>query len=416
MTDDKNYIWIKVLKQLDFPTIKIVREKQEKSADYFGPFPNTAPIRRMLKRIRKVFPYRSCNRKIEKNEDGSIESSNTKPCLYFHIGLCTAPCSEKQSKQDYRDQVNQVKQFFRSEHSDIKKDLEKKMKHFSKEKNYEKAAEYRDKLYDLKYLTQYSKISKDIDDETIKLQKKELAQQGLKNLIERLDLEPEENFRIECYDISNIQGSNATGSMVVWQGSKMQKNLYRKFKIKIKETPDDFAMMQEVLQRRLKYLLKNAKKQEESFSQKPNLIVVDGGKGQLSSALEIIKKFEPSIDYKIPCIGLAKREEEVFVIDENNPEKTFRKIKFTKRDPALKILQNLRDEAHRFGIGYHKLLRSKGMVYSELDLIPGVGEVTKKKLILAFGSVDGIRKASLEDINSVIRNRSTAKKIKKLLV
>jgi len=219
----------------------------------------------------------------------------------------------------------------------------------------------------------------------------------------RLDKIPE---RIEGYDISNIQGTNAVGSMVVFEKGLPKKSEYRKFRIKSKQTPDDFAMMKEVFNRRFSRI---DDKSQESIRQpadknqkiskatwpKPDLIVVDGGKGQLSAALEVIQ----ATSYKlpaIPTIGLAKRIEEIFVPGKNEP------IILDKDDPALQLLQRLRDEAHRFGIAYHRDLRSRQAVKSALDDIPGIGPKTKKLLKEKFGTVKNIRKASLDELAAVV--------------
>lgn len=425
MTDDKNYIWVKVNSELDFPIARIVREKKDDGADYFGPYPAITPIKRMLKNVRRVFKYRTCNRVIEERDD-SIFSSDPKPCLYYHLNLCSAPCIGNQAKKDYRQNITNLKQFFRSEHSILKNSLEKSMESAAKQENYEKAATFRDQLRDLNYLTEQIRITEGFDEKSLLKSNDDLALAGLKELLLGLGFEEHKkltpaqlkSFRIECYDISNIQGSNATSAMVVSIGGKAVPNLYRKFKIKSKSTPDDFAMLQETLTRRLKYLGQESIKAKinESFSQRPDLMLIDGGKGQVSSVLEILQAEKDPRIASIPCIGLAKREEEIILPVFGGDQLEFKTIHFSRRNPALKILQQIRDEAHRFGLGYHRLLRSKGMIYSQIDLIPGVGSETKKKLILAFGTIEGIKKAKLEDIIAVVKNRTTAMKIKKLLV
>jgi len=453
MTDDKSYIWVKIHSEMEFPIVKIVRSKKDDKADYFGPYPAVMPVKRLLKNVRKIFPYRTCNREIKEitinaettAAQTSVYSSDMKPCLYYHLGLCAAPCMAKQPKAEYRAIINNLKRFLRSEHDELKTDLKQQMQQAAGLRNYEKAAEIRDQLKDIEYLTQYSRIDEQVDE--VRLEEKILEQKykGLDELTKRLQnfslyfprLEERKlnqantttavvektgeaetqldwaNFKIECYDISNIQGSNAVAAMVVAVGGKAQTQLYRKFKIKSKSSPDDFAMLQETMQRRFKYLLADfADSLDPSFSIAPDLLVIDGGKGQLSSVLEILEPLWKQLGHRIPCIGLAKRQEEVVV----KVASGFQIVKFSKRSNALHILQGVRDEAHRFGLGYHRKLRSKGMVYSELDLIPGVGDITKKRLIMAFGSVAGIRKAKLVDIESVVKNRNTALKLKKLLI
>jgi excinuclease ABC subunit C len=434
--DDKSYLWIKIFSQMDFPRVTTVREKQNDGSDYFGPYPNVMPVRRMLKYLRKIFKYRTSTRTVEvrKNKQGKnyVYTSDPSPCFYYHLGLCSGACMGKQSKSEYRKQINDLKKFLRSEHQDLKKKYKKQMQNFAQNKQYEKAAEMRDKLFDLEYITKYSLIDESIDDITLKQRQISTNQQGIIELVKKLKIpklhvnkQTVKRFRIECYDISNIQGTNATSSMVVSVGGSLQNNQYRKFKIRSKQSPDDFLMLQETLQRRLKYLIKvlktkRSKNQDRSFLSRPDLIVIDGGKGQLSSVLKILHSFEKNYDIKIPVIGLAKKNEEIFVPEyaegNENTKINFRLVKINRRSPSLKVIQQLRDEAHRFGLGYHRLLRSKSMVYSELDLIPGVGKVTKQSLIKAFGSVQGIKKAKLQDIQTVVKNKKTAFTLKKLLV
>ncbi len=209
---------------------------------------------------------------------------------------------------------------------------------------------------------------------------------------------PFEIKRIECYDISNTQGTDKTASMVVFENGKPNYKEYRKFKIKTVVGSDDFASMQEVLSRRLargkaEYEAGTAEGAEpqSGFGVLPQLIVVDGGKGQLSSAVEIMDGF----GLKIPMIGLAKREEEIFLPGQSEP------IIIDKDDEALKLLQRIRDEAHRFAITFHRNLREKRTIRSELDDIAGIGFERKLALLRAFGSVDMIREARQEDLEAV---------------
>ncbi|PIR96015.1 MAG: hypothetical protein COT92_03315 [Candidatus Doudnabacteria bacterium CG10_big_fil_rev_8_21_14_0_10_42_18] len=224
--------------------------------------------------------------------------------------------------------------------------------------------------------------------------------------------------RIEGYDISNIQGTNAVGSMVVFEDGKPAKSHYRKFKIRDKQTPDDFAMMQEMLSRRFthsvnlrKFQNSNNKLQIKSKSQNPkeqwptpDLIVIDGGRGQLNAAIKVLtaNRYSPNA---IPIIGLAKRLEEIFIPGQETS------LILGKDDPTLHILQNLRDEAHRFGITFHKKLRSKQAIKSVLDEIPGIGPKTKKLLKQKFGGVANIKKTDFDDLKNII-GESKAKIIK----
>ncbi len=211
--------------------------------------------------------------------------------------------------------------------------------------------------------------------------------------------------RIECYDISNTQGTNAVGSMVVFVDGKPLKSQYRKFKIRGKDTPDDFAMMKEMLERRMQRIMNyEAGIMVKDTWDKPDLIVIDGGKGQLGVAASIIHNSK----FLIPIIGLAKRIEEIFL--PNSPEP----IILEHDQPALQLLQRLRDEAHRFGITFHRQLRSKQAVKSALDEIPGIGPKTKKLLKEKFGTVADVRQASFDELKTVVGEKIAAKIKQKL--
>ncbi len=202
--------------------------------------------------------------------------------------------------------------------------------------------------------------------------------------------------RIEGYDISNIQGTNPTGSMVVVKDGLPAKAEYRKFKINVKQTPDDFAMMREILDRRLARL----QSPDAAKWPKPDLIVVDGGKGQLGVAVALLKK----LHLAIPIIGLAKRIEEIFLAPTvaSGVPHNFRSIILSHDNSALQLLQRLRDEAHRFGITFHRSLRSKAAVKSALDEIPGIGPKTKKLLKEKIGTVAQMRQTSLANLTKLI--------------
>ncbi len=379
MMDDKNYSWVKFEKPIkgirDFPRIKIVREKDDLKAEYFGPYPNNLPLKNILKRVRKIFPYVSCNRKlIQISKDPlKIETNNSNPCLYFHLGLCKAPCASLQDKENYTKNFNNIKKFFRGEKVDIMRELENQMVVYSKEMEFERAAEVRDKIDDIKYVTQNIGISNDVDDVIIDELKEREREEATLELIQELGfpkdkLDLHKGFKIECYDISNIQGTNAVGAMTVMVDGRLQNHLYRKFRIRMKNEPNDFAMMQEVLGRRLMHLSPNTEKFDDSLSIKPDLIIIDGGKGQLVAAYKVLENL--GLGREIPIVGLAKREEEIFKLNWQFEESEwpdfemdkFKRIFLNRRSEALFLIKRIRDEAHRFGITYHRKLRSKQML------------------------------------------------------
>lgn len=413
MRDDKNYSYIMFEKQIkgknDFPRIRIVRDKNEKDAEYFGPYPSRVPLKNILKRMRKVFPYASCNRRlIQVSTDPlKVDTNNSVPCLYYHLGLCKAPCASIQSKEDYMKDFNNLKKFFKGEKTNIIKELEKEMFAYSKNMEFEKASKIRDKINDIKYSTTHIKIDNDVDDISVSEIKEQQRANAIKDLIQNLKF-PEsklfyhKGFRIECYDISNIQGTSPVSAMTVMIDGQIRPDQYRKFRIRTKDTPDDFKMLQETLERRLKYIadigenqskLTVQKKQksskasskdliDDSFCQIPDLIIIDGGKGQLASSYLILREY--GLEKKIPMVGLAKREEELFLMtnqikEMNNEEpydfedektskhieqfeKRFIRVLLPRRSESLFLVQRIRDEAHRFGITYHRKLRSKKML------------------------------------------------------
>lgn len=201
-------------------------------------------------------------------------------------------------------------------------------------------------------------------------------------------------LRMECYDISNIQGQAAVGSMVVFERGRAKSSHYRRFKIKTVEGADDYAMLREVLRRRFKRYRENQESGEsaESWADTPDLVLIDGGKGQLNAIIPVMKEMGAET---IPVAGLAKENEEIFLPGKAKP------VILPKTSPGLRMLQRLRDEAHRFAIGYHKGMRSRQSIKSSLDSVPGIGPSRRRTLIKQFGSVRGVRAASVEELATV---------------
>ena len=211
----------------------------------------------------------------------------------------------------------------------------------------------------------------------------------LQSISHLLNLQKAPN-RIECFDISNIQGTDSVGSMVVFIGGKPHKPHYRKFTIKSIDQPNDYAMMKEVLHRRLSYIIRES--HESSFGQIPDLILIDGGKGHLSAGIQVLEDMGLT---QIPLASIAKREEQVFIPDNPAP------INLAHESPEMHLIQRIRDEAHRFAITFHRLKRSKRSVYSALDTIPGIGSIKKKHLMEKFSSIQNIRGSEVEEIASI---------------
>ena len=226
--------------------------------------------------------------------------------------------------------------------------------------------------------------------------KKSVVEKGLKDLYSKLSL-TRFPFKIECFDISNIQGKDAVASMSVSVEGKKSKKNYRKFKITSKDTPDDFQMMKEVIERRYGKL---------DIKDFPDIILIDGGLGQINAVGEILTSLGKNGISEL--LSIAKKEEQIFKYGCTEP------YIFSKNDEALKILQRVRDEAHRFGVTYHRLLRSKRVVSSQLDSIPGIGPKRRDLLLTTFGSVERIKKASLADLETLIPH-NLAIKIKEMI-
>ena len=239
--------------------------------------------------------------------------------------------------------------------------------------------------------------------------------EGLAELQQALDL-AEAPLRIECYDISTLQGTNTVGSMVVFAKGVPRKSDYRRFKIRSVQGQDDYASMQEVLRRRFKRMSDDGYKDQSKIQDLkskidntwgliPNLIIIDGGKGQLNAALEVLDEFE--LRDAIPIVGLAKREEEIFLPGESKP------VILPRKSQGLYLVQRVRDEAHRFGVTYHRKLRGKSAIRSSLDDIEGIGPKRRRELLKKFGSIQGIREASLEELATVPgMNKKAAEAIK----
>ena len=314
--DDKSPIYIKIAGK-PVPIITLVRKPEIIK----GPLPSVKMAKLTLKRIRRIFPY--CQ-----------HTNPKKPCLYVHLGLCPYPYLDRQSLETYLKTIARIKKLLSGKSSTLLKELVAEMGNFSKTQQFESASMLKKQIENLQYLTTTYYDPKDyleqptlVDDKT---NKRLTDLQNLLNLPSPLN-------RIECYDISNIQGTNATGSMVVFTNGVADKSQYRRFKIKILDTPNDFLMMRQVLIRRLK-----------NDWPTPNLMVIDGGKGQLGVAVEVLHTFKK----KIPVVGLAKRLEEIFL--PGNPQP----IALKADSPARQLVQAIRDEAHRFAITYHRKLRA----------------------------------------------------------
>ena len=500
LKDDKSFPFIKVTNE-PYPRIFSTRRVVRDGSKYFGPYTSVRNMKSALRMINQVFKIRSC--KLDINDE-SIAKKKFKVCLDYHIKKCDGPCEGLVSQKDYNDMVDEVVKVIRGRTDDLIKELNDKMISASVNMEFEKAAEIRDKIEQLRIISSKQKVvSNDFEDRDVisiafedkdsacsvfniragklvgKKQlhlslrggeeleeiytsaikfyygdhveipkeiliateplEKELLEKWLNQKAERKvkifmpqrgelkalvamckenanlqlkeiqqqKMKKEGNFpfalsalqrdlrlkvlprRIECFDISNIQGSDSVASMVVFVDGKPKKSEYKKFIIKDVEGPDDFASMQEVIRRRYTRLLENK-------DPLPELIVVDGGKGQLSSACEILDSLGIK-QYNI--IGLAKRLEEVFFPENSEPES------IPKTSSGLKLLQQIRDEAHRFAITFHRARRSKRTITTELTEIKGIGKATAYQLLSELGSVEKIKNSNTETLTKIIGNK-----------
>ncbi len=337
LIDDKTYPLIKITISDRYPKVLITRrvddDKSNKSI-YFGPYPIAGAMRLVLKTIRKIFPFQS------------VLNHSKRICLYNHLGLCPCPpvFDSKTLQKEYRANIKHIIRFLAGDTKKVLKDLKKERIILSKNQEFEMANTVQKRIDAIRLVTSgyYSFYGEEINPNLLEDQKQQELL-TLKRYLEDNEVFVQNLDRIECYDVSNILGQFATGSMVVFINGEVSTSLYRRFKIRLTDTqkPNDFAMLSEVISRRLTH-------SEWPF---PNLIIVDGGKGQVSSALKVLK----NKGFDIPVIGLAKREETIVT-------SKLKEIRIPKNSPALHLLMRIRDEAHRFAISYHKLLRKKSLI------------------------------------------------------
>ena len=317
LRDDKSFPLVKITNE-EFPAVCVTRKRENDGAIYFGPYTSAWLLREALKIIRKHFPYRSC-RQMPK-----------KACIYYRIGLSPAPCIGKISKREYARTIKNISLILEGKTDLLARKLLRVMKLKAKARQFEEAAKIRDQVNALSAISQNYAGS---------------ANQGeledLKNLLQLKKL-PE---RIEGFDISNISGKEACGSMVSFYRGLPDKNNYRRFRIKTINTIDDYAMIAEVIRRRYSRLV------EEKLPL-PGLTLIDGGKAHLLTAAREIS----SLGLNIPLVSIAKEEEHIYMLDQSRP------IKLATDTPALNLIRRVRDEAHRFAVAYHHILRRKKII------------------------------------------------------
>lgn len=503
LMDDKEYPFIKVTVEEEFPRIILARKMVKDKSKYFGPYTSVGAVKDTIELIRKLYYIRSCNRKLPR------DIGKERSCLNYHIHQCKAPCQGYISKEEYKKSVEQVIRFLNGNYDTILKELEGKMQAASENLEFEKAIEYRELLASVQKIAQkqkitdtagedrdilavateeedavvqvffirggrligrdhfYLKIAKgdtkkeilasfikqfyagtpyipsmlmlqeeiediDIIEEWLgkkrghrvhirvpkKGTKEKLVELAAKNagLVLKTDKERmkreegrtigavkelerllglEHVVRMEAYDISNTSGFASVGSMIVYERGKPKRNDYRKFKIKGVRGADDYASMEEVLTRRFEHGLKEQQEGKElgGFTVFPDLIMMDGGKGQVNVALSVLDRLR----LDIPVCGMVKDDNHrTRGLYYNNVE-----IPIDRNSEGFRLITRIQDEAHRFAITFHRQLRSKNQVHSVLDDIPGVGAARRKDLMKYFADIEAIKNATVEELRSL---------------
>ncbi len=458
--DDKRFLMLKVNLNDPIPRFSLTRLKQDDGARYFGPFPNSGALRSTLALVRRQYHLRGCRPLTPTERD-------YKHCLYAHLKYCTAPCIGNVAREEYLDQVKAACDFLEGQCAEMQGQLETEMKKAAAAQEYEKAAQLRDLLADLKSTTK--KVSR-FERVPYSLPLAIDPEQDLVELAKALDL-PAPPERIEGFDISNISGTFKVASMVSFRHGRPDRANYRRFKIKTVEGQDDFASVAEVVRRRYTRVLTESRVQSPTSAARgdlpegeheeirnpksetrkkpeirnpktqrnkrglleepglpptaslapaggdtssvtvgdsththhaprttpapaslPDLILIDGGKGQLGAACAELEKLGLG---HIPTIGLAKEFEEIYRRDQPAP------LRLSHESGALKLLQRVRDESHRFANTYNAQLRLRKISESLLDEFPNIGERRKAALLKKFGSIQRMRLASVEQIAAV---------------
>lgn len=327
LKDDKSFLYV-VITDDEIPRIYSAR----KTEGGYGPFPSASIVKQILRLVRPIFPFCSCRRKRRKH------------CLYEDLKLCPGVSLNADEISNYKSSMGKLKNLFEGKSQKLVKETGKQMQMASKKNEFEKAAVLRDQLYRLEYLIKTRHPVRDYIENPNLIE--DIREKEVSDLINSVS-DYYKNFppvinRLEAFDISNISGKKATGSMVVFVNGEADKSSYRKFQIRMENKPNDTAMMKEIIRRRVNH-------QEWEF---PDLILVDGGKGQVSAGVQAVHE----AGFKIPVIGLAKREE-ILVIPTKSAKENFKLLRLQGNSPALNLLKRIRDEAHRFALSYHRRLR-----------------------------------------------------------
>lgn len=338
LADDKTFPYLEITTRSDFPGVYITRKPRTKSSRLFGPFTGVKDLRAVMVVLQKIFKFRTCNIDIRESDE---KRRFFRPCLLYSIKQCVGPCGARIEKTEYKQIISDLIKFLQSKRQTIQRQLQKQMKAAAEAQDYDKAAVYRDRIRLIERLDRRGTVHRDVQPEVFAGDPTE-ALAKLQKIFKT-----EEAIRIiEGFDIAHISGAETVGSLVKFIDGKPFKGGYRRFKIKTVTGVDDYACMQEVITRRYKRALDG----EELW---PDLVLIDGGLGHLHAVEEAFKQMKAPL----PALAaIAKKQEEIFIHGSNKP------LKLSGNSPAKKLLQYVRDEAHRFAQHYHHILRSKKLL------------------------------------------------------
>jgi excinuclease ABC subunit C len=395
LRDDKSSCYIRISFKERAPLVSVTRRPYDDGANYYGPFLQSGPVRKALRYLRKAFPY------------STHTTLPSRACLDYHIGLCPGPETDDYDRSLYLKNLKRLVAYIKGSQNKVIGELEKEMQRASKAHSFEQAANLRNKLLALRSLRAQVLFG---DKEALDLSK----DHALADMMDLFKLTSAPR-RIEGFDISHMSGTDTVASMVVFVNGVSDKRNYRKFKMRIPGN-DDFAHMNEVILRRL------SEKNVSSWGL-PSIMLIDGGKGQLGAAIAA----RDQLGLKVPMIGLAKKYEEIVVHKEKSfvviNDKKLLELRGFRTDESndfvrldipnnaniVKLLQRIRDESHRFAVSYHSVLKTGRQTASMLDDIPGIGPVTKRKLLTHFGSVNGLRVAAETEVAEILGKKKAHK-------
>jgi len=410
LRDDKSLEYVRMDINSNRPTVTFTRRPLDDGAEYFGPYVNGWAVKRALKHLRRIFPYLTNESRVISPTSGN---GLRKSRLYQQIGLEPKLDGTEEALQKYRKNLRMLAKYMRGQKIDIAEALEKQMKKSAREQDFESATILRNKMLAMKGLQKQIIFS---DREFMDLSR----DKGLSGLADLLGLTKIPK-RIEGFDISHMSGRDVVASMVVFTNGIPDKKEYRKFKLRAQQN-NDFASMKEVLTRRL------SEKNRKAWGL-PGLFLIDGGKGQLASAISARDGLQGETlqSVNVPMVGLAKREEQIVIAKSNSLQVTvnseqlaqmakkfkgyvtysddFILVNLPHSGDIVKLIQRIRDESHRFAVSYHSTLKQNRQTTSWLDEVPTIGPLTKKKLIKTFGSARGVIQARDFELINVLGDK-----------